>query len=156
MIRVVLVESIVWNNRDRITVTSDPGALLDSFKQYRPQISTQHDSAMLLTYVIGKIVVLNTIIYYVLVHLVHCSGIDLDNSTAGIAVRRSMCSERDSVGVTQDGGRSLSSVASTAAHEMGHIFNMGHDGKVHATCAFVCINLGTRTSEDDSSFFVCL
>ena len=62
MIRVVLVESIVWNNRDQIIVTSDPGALLDSFKQYRPQISTQHDSAMLLTYVIGKIVVLNTII----------------------------------------------------------------------------------------------
>ena len=39
-----------------------------------------------------------------------------------------MCSTRSSVGVTQDGGRSLSSTASTAAHELGHIFNMGHDG----------------------------
>ena len=41
-----------------------------------------------------------------------------------------MCSDRDSVGVTWDGGRSLTAVASTAAHELGHIFNMGHDGKM--------------------------
>ena len=39
-----------------------------------------------------------------------------------------MCGS-SSVGVTQDGGRSPASVASTAAHELGHIFNMGHDGR---------------------------
>ena len=40
-----------------------------------------------------------------------------------------MCSETHSVGLTQDGGRNPSSTASTAAHELGHIFNMRHDGK---------------------------
>ena len=57
------------------------------------------------------------------------SGIDLDGSTVGVAFVGTMCSPTSSVGVTQDGGRSLSSTASTAAHELGHIFNMGHDGK---------------------------
>ena len=48
----------------------------------------------------------------------------------GIAFVGTMCSTTGSVGVTQDGGRSLSSTASTAAHELGHIFNMNHDGKL--------------------------
>ena len=47
----------------------------------------------------------------------------------GIAFVGTMCSTTSSVGVTQDGGRSLSSVASTAAHELGHVFNMNHDGR---------------------------
>ena len=46
----------------------------------------------------------------------------------GVAFTHTMCSATHSVAVTQDGGRSLSAVASTAAHELGHIFNMGHDG----------------------------
>lgn len=60
------------------------------------------------------------------------SGIDLDGSTIGIAFVGAMCGF-SSVGVTQDGGRSLPSVGSTAAHELGHIFNMGHDGKTVRT-----------------------
>ena len=31
------------------------------------------------------------------------------------------------MGLSQDGGRTLSSVGSTAAHELGHIFRMNHD-----------------------------
>ena len=31
-----------------------------------------------------------------------------------------------SVGVTHDGGRSLTSVVTTAAHGLGHNFNMNH------------------------------
>ena len=54
-------------------------------------------------------------------------GIDLDEDTVGIAFTRAMCSDSDSVGVTQDGGASLDVVSSTAAHELGHIFNMDHD-----------------------------
>ena len=56
------------------------------------------------------------------------SGIDLDNNTLGIAFINEMCSETHSVGVTQDGGHSLSLTASIAAHELGHILNMKHDG----------------------------
>ena len=57
------------------------------------------------------------------------SGIDLSGTTVGFAFVGTMCSETSSVGLTQDGGRSLSSTASIAAHELGHIFNMNHDGK---------------------------
>ena len=60
------------------------------------------------------------------------SGVDIDGDTAGIAFLRTMCSDSNSVGVTQDGGGSLSSVASIAAHELGHIFNMNHDGTVYS------------------------
>ena len=54
-------------------------------------------------------------------------GIDLEGNTVGIAFTRAMCSDSNSVGVTQDGGASLDQVSSTAAHELGHIFNMDHD-----------------------------
>ena len=57
------------------------------------------------------------------------SGIDLDGVTVGFAFMGTMCSSRASTALVQDGGRSLESVASTAAHEMGHNFNMDHDGK---------------------------
>lgn len=54
-------------------------------------------------------------------------GIDLEENIVGIAFLRTMCSDSDSVGVTQDGGESLDEVGSIAAHELGHILNMKHD-----------------------------
>ena len=48
-IRVALIESVTWSNGDRIAVVTDSEALLNSFRTYRPQITTTHDSAMLLT-----------------------------------------------------------------------------------------------------------
>ena len=69
---------------------------------------------------------------YILVVMYHanvCSGVEIEGDTAGVAYLTTMCSDTDSVGFTQDGGRSLSSVASIAAHELGHIFNMNHDGR---------------------------
>ena len=54
-----------------------------------------------------------------------------------------------SVGVTQDGGRAVSSTGSTAAHELGHEFNMGHD-------AGKCLGIATRLEEDTTDFFVCI
>ena len=66
-------------------------------------------------------------IYYILSHVLH-RGIDLDGGVTGIAFLRTMCSNTHSVGVTKDRGRAISSVGRTAAHELGHILNMGHDG----------------------------
>lgn len=54
-------------------------------------------------------------------------GIDLDRNTVGIAFTGTMCSDRSSVGVSQDGRGGVEAVGSTAAHEMGHIFSMAHD-----------------------------
>jgi len=55
------------------------------------------------------------------------SGIDLDGNTVGRAFTRTMCSDSNSIGITEDGGGSVEFVGSTAAHELGHIFNMDHD-----------------------------
>ena len=56
-----------------------------------------------------------------------CSGIDLDGATIGFAPVGTMCLGSRAGGLTQDTGASTASVASTAAHEVGHIFNMNHD-----------------------------
>ena len=61
-------------------------------------------------------------------NVIYYSGIEIAGDTVGIAFTGEMCSNANSVGVTQDGDRSLSSTASIAAHELGHIFNMRHDG----------------------------
>ena len=55
------------------------------------------------------------------------SGMDLDGSTIGIAFVGTMCSPFLATSVTQDGGRDLNSVVTTAAHELGHTFRMNHD-----------------------------
>lgn len=69
----------------------------------------------------------------ILVTILTNSGLDLSGSTVGIAYVDRICSDDASLGLTQDGGRSLQSVSSTAAHELGHIFSMAHDGDVGKT-----------------------
>ena len=66
-------------------------------------------------------------VYYITIILFYNRGIDIDSSTVGIAFIGTMCNRPSATGVTQDGGRSLTSVVTTAAHELGHIFNMAHD-----------------------------
>ena len=56
-----------------------------------------------------------------------CSGQDLNGNTVGIAFIDTVCDDRASVGIVQDGGRNLASVGVTAAHELGHLLNMRHD-----------------------------
>ena len=53
-------------------------------------------------------------------------GIDVDDPVAGRAFVGTMCTG-NSVGFTEDGGRTRSQVFAIAAHELGHIFNMDHD-----------------------------
>lgn len=67
---------------------------------------------------------------------------DIAGSTVGIAFVDRICSDDASLGVTQDGGRSLESVSSTAAHELGHVFAMAHDGdvcKAHTITTYMCV-----------------
>lgn len=59
-----------------------------------------------------------------------CRGIDLDGPTAGIAFKSTMCDDKSSVSLIQDSGFEVESVGSLAAHELGHIFNMDHDGNI--------------------------
>ena len=61
-------------------------------------------------------------------HICTCSGIDLTGDAVGLAGIGTMCS-KVSAGLTQDTGSSVAHVATTAAHELGHIFNMRHDNR---------------------------
>ena len=70
------------------------------------------------------LILFKTSIFYI--HIC-CSGIDLDGNIAGLAPVGAMCRGSISAGLVQDTGISVASVASTTAHELGHIFNMGHD-----------------------------
>ena len=51
-----------------------------------------------------------------------------------------MCSATASVGLTQDTGRSESSVGATATHELGHIMNMDHDDECELGCMYTLFN----------------
>ena len=55
------------------------------------------------------------------------SGIDLDGETHGVSSLGTMCLGRYSSGLVQDTGSSVAFLASTAAHELGHILKMDHD-----------------------------
>lgn len=104
-----------------INVVSDPNILLDNFHIFLRSTTETFDSAMLIT-----LVVIITTSNEVLVSI-YFSGIDLDGNTIGLAPIGTMCRGSVSAALTQDTGSSVASVASTAAHELGHIFNMAHD-----------------------------
>ena len=110
-----------WNQQDLITVVSNPNALLDNFHAHLQLTTESFDSAMLIT-LVPSMSHCKTSIFYT-----YFSGIDLDGNTIGLAPIGAMCRGSISAGLTQDTGSSVASVASTAAHELGHIFNMGHD-----------------------------
>ena len=55
------------------------------------------------------------------------SGIDLNGGILGVSLLGTMCLGRYSSGLVQDTGSSVAFLASTAAHELGHILNMDHD-----------------------------
>ena len=57
----------------------------------------------------------------------------------GLAFVRAMCSDTHALGLTQDGGRSLDGVGVTAAHELGHNFNMNHDTSEFVASLWPCV-----------------
>ena len=63
----------------------------------------------------------------------------MNGNTVGLAYVQVMCSSR-CAGLSQDGGRTLSAVTNTVAHELGHNFNMNHDGgklSIDFVCAII-------------------
>ena len=61
-------------------------------------------------------------------------------ATLGLAYVGTMCNELYSVGLSQDStSKALEAIAATAAHEMGHNFNMLHDAAPSKCFRFTAI-----------------
>nr|XP_020735684.1 disintegrin and metalloproteinase domain-containing protein 8 [Odocoileus virginianus texanus] len=106
--RVVLVGLEMWNGGDKIQVSSQPEATLDSFLAWRTRELVgreAHDNVQLIT------------------------GVDFTGTTVGLAKVSAMCSQ-NSGAVNQDHSPNPIGVASTMAHEMGHNLGMDHDENV--------------------------
>ncbi|XP_039444708.1 disintegrin and metalloproteinase domain-containing protein 33-like [Culex pipiens pallens] len=111
-IYIVLVGVVIWTEQDEIEMSSDSKKTLDNFLRYRRDTLLQsipHDNAHLLTGV----------------HFGDSSG---DGVVVGKAELGSMCTFAGSGGVEVVDTKHVALQASTVAHEMGHNFNMDHDG----------------------------
>ncbi|XP_053487076.1 disintegrin and metalloproteinase domain-containing protein 19 [Ictalurus furcatus] len=106
-IRVALILLEIWNDRDKISVTSNPYSTLEAFLTWRRKQLRQlpNDNAQLIT------------------------GVAFQGTTIGLAPLKAMCSEYQSGGVNSDHSEIAFGVAATMAHEMGHNFGMNHDSE---------------------------
>ncbi|XP_053559458.1 disintegrin and metalloproteinase domain-containing protein 15 isoform X4 [Bombina bombina] len=105
-VRVVLVSAEVWNQKDEILVSTDPGETLTRFLAWREKqllLRVPHDNAQLLT------------------------GVTFKGSAVGMATINSMCTADRSGGVNMDHSVSILGVASTMAHQLGHNLGITHD-----------------------------
>ncbi|XP_019499669.1 PREDICTED: disintegrin and metalloproteinase domain-containing protein 8 isoform X3 [Hipposideros armiger] len=118
--RVVLVGLDIWNQEDKIHISSEASTTLDNFLAWRERSLVgrhPHDNAQLIT------------------------GVDFTGNTVGLAKVSAMCSQ-DSGAVNQDHSHSPIGVACTMAHEMGHNLGMDHDEEVHGCYCPVPQNSG--------------
>ncbi|KAF4091197.1 hypothetical protein AMELA_G00034330 [Ameiurus melas] len=106
-IRVALILLEIWNDGDKISVTSNPYSTLEAFLTWRRKQLRQlpNDNAQLIT------------------------GVAFQGTTIGLAPLKAMCSEYQSGGVNSDHSEIAVGVAATIAHEMGHNFGMNHDSE---------------------------
>ncbi|XP_058455349.1 disintegrin and metalloproteinase domain-containing protein 12-like [Malaya genurostris] len=106
-IYLALVGVVIWTDRDAIDITEDSKKTLENFLSYRRNTLLKmipHDNAQLLT------------------------GVHFSDSVVGKAEMGSMCTYAGSGGVEVVDTNFVALQASTVAHEMGHNFNIDHDG----------------------------
>ncbi|KAK0149917.1 Disintegrin and metalloproteinase domain-containing protein 8 [Merluccius polli] len=106
-LRVMLVGLEMWNYRDQMEVSLDPGVTLERFKEWRQKTllsRIKHDNAQFIT------------------------GVNFNGDTVGLAFTSSMCTG-SSGAVNEDHNPNAIGVATTLTHEMGHNLGLSHDGQ---------------------------
>ncbi|XP_005670491.2 disintegrin and metalloproteinase domain-containing protein 28 isoform X1 [Sus scrofa] len=115
---VALIGMEIWNDKDKIHITSNASSTLENFSQWRGNVLLRrkpHDVAQLIT----------------------AKG--FSGTTVGLAFMSTMCSPYHSVGLIQDHSNNGLRVAGTMAHEMGHNFGMFHDTDNCQCSSAVCV-----------------
>ncbi|KAB0352753.1 hypothetical protein FD754_017610, partial [Muntiacus muntjak] len=103
---VALTGMELWNNEDKIHISSNASLTLENFSKWRANVLLKrkhHDVAQLLT------------------------TVTFSGTTVGLAYMSTMCSPDFSAGIIKDHSPNALQVAGTMAHEMGHNFGMFHD-----------------------------
>lgn len=105
-ILIALVGVVVWNEKNEIDITSDSSQTLNNFLKYRRDVLMKkypNDNAQLIT------------------------GASFESGIVGKALKQTLCTYEYSGGVNSDYSESISLVATTIAHELGHNIGMEHD-----------------------------
>lgn len=103
---VALIGMELWNDEDKIYISSNASLTLENFSKWRANVLLKrkhHDVAQLLT------------------------TVEFSGTTVGLAYMSTMCSPDFSAGIIKDHSPNALQVAGTMAHEMGHNFGMFHD-----------------------------
>ncbi|XP_043939056.1 zinc metalloproteinase-disintegrin-like batroxstatin-2 isoform X1 [Protopterus annectens] len=130
---VALIGIDIWNNGDKMTVSSNSGTTLDSFMSWRSSDllkRKQNDNAQLLT------------------------NVDFDGATVGLAFVATMCAMH-SAGIIQDHTLSSIGIGATMAHEMGHNLGMSHDTSSCVCSSGSCIMQASLSSNFPREFSSC-
>ncbi|KAG1661234.1 Mitochondrial proton/calcium exchanger protein [Nymphon striatum] len=132
-IYIALVGIVIWDDFDKIKISSSGETTLKHFLKYRWKkllYDYPNDNAQLLT------------------------GAKFMNSIVGKASKSSICTAKYSGGVNMDHGV-IGLVAATVAHEMGHNFGLGHDRKGCRCSAAKCIMSSVSSAKVPTTWSSC-
>jgi len=134
-IRIVLVAVEIWNEVNKITMSTSADDVLTAFSTYASTHFKTTDNAHLLT------------------------ATDFDKDLVGLGYVGSMCSKEHSTGVTYfRTNLALQFAIGTVAHELGHNFNMEHDDTSGRSCDCIqqhCIMFSRQFQPIPKYFSTC-
>ncbi|KAJ1059498.1 hypothetical protein K5549_018886, partial [Capra hircus] len=131
---VALIGMEIWNDKDKIDISSKASLTLENFAKWRTAVLLKrkhHDVAQLLT------------------------TVAFSGTTVGLAYLSTMCSPDFSAGVIMDHSDDALQVAGTMAHEMGHNFGMFHDNYNCKCPSIECVMDGSLSKNIPTAFSSC-
>ncbi|XP_076825747.1 uncharacterized protein LOC143471228 isoform X2 [Clavelina lepadiformis] len=138
-IRIVLSHMEIWNGTDQIPLKTNADEVLDDFLKYVERKRSSESPRSPWRYADNY-------------HLVY--GGDLDGTTLGLAVSKSMCGPT-SAGISQDTFSNIIFTGATIAHEIGHNLGMLHDTRDCVCPSTACVMEGSTSATPAAKWSTC-